>query len=281
MGILGTPKAGSGCGCCAPCTTTIVCSSPCGSGNLAPGVLVTILSGATTIDSGTTNSLGSVTLTIGSAGTYTVTTTGTSRYQNTSGSHALVCGGTTTINLTTGTGYTCLSCFQQPVPNTLFLTVAGTPYTVTNINSGPIVTALVPIANLMVPSASANCTTPANPCTGPISGNLSVPFIFAAGGCSVNQQWAACTDCTVVALTGSPCPTPQNTAHFPNFNNVFITTVFNPQWTIFPNCIGICTVGDSSMVSWTSRPTPVNISMSFSIGVDGTTPPVLTATLTE
>jgi hypothetical protein len=262
------------------CTTKICLSSGCGGG--ATNVLVTILNGSTRISSGATDSTGCVTLSIPSAGSYTVTTSGSARYANTSGTHALTCGGVTTISLSPASGYSCLACWQEPVPNTLFLHVAGTAYPVVNINSGGIITASVPISNLLVPVATANCSlTVANPCTGPTTGNLSVPFIFAAGGCSVDQQWAACTDCNVAALSGSPCPTPQNSANFPNFNNVFITTVFNQQWERFPTCIGVCTVGDSSIVSWTSRPVPVNITINFPVGVDGTNPPVATATLTE
>jgi hypothetical protein len=266
------------------CTTKICLSSACGGG--ATNVLVTILNGSTTISSGTTDSTGCVTLSIPSAGSYTVTTAATARYNSTSGTHALTCSGVTTISLSTASGYSCLVCWQEPVPNTLYLTVAGTAYPVININSGPTITASVPISNLLVVAANADCTTTTvNPCTAPVSGNLSVPFVFGIGGCSVNQQWSACTDCAVADTSGSPCPTPVNSTNYPYFVNGTIGDGFGELWQSSPPprtvCSGLCGNGDSSSQSWSSRPVPVNITITFPIGVDGTNPPVLTATLTE
>lgn len=106
---------GSPC-CCGACTTTI-CVTGCG-GNLA-GVTVTIKSGVTIIDSGTTTAGGCVTLTIPSAGSYTVVVSG--GFTNNTSTHTLSCGGSTTIGLgSPPAGSIC--CGTCPVPLTLTLT---------------------------------------------------------------------------------------------------------------------------------------------------------------
>ena len=277
---MGYTNQDPGC-CCGGCDTKICLANTCGSGGSGTNVPVTILSGSTTISSGTTDNTGCVVLSIPNAGTYTVTTAATARYNSTSGSHALTCGGVISITLTPKSDHSCLPCFQEPVPNTLYLTVAGTAYPVVNINSGPTITASVPISNLLTTTQFApDCATVRpNPCT-IAAGNLSVPFIFGSGGCNVDQRWFACTDCS--HDSGISCPSPKNSSTYPYYNNSFNDATFIGLWKQGIKCFGICNGGISdSLPSWTSRPVPVNITINFPNSIDGTTPPVLTATLTE
>jgi hypothetical protein len=83
------------------------------------GASVMVLSGVTTIASGTTGANGCVTLNIGSAGTYTVNVTAAG-YNNYSASQNLTCGGETDINLCA-----CPNCFGASPPNTIHITVTG------------------------------------------------------------------------------------------------------------------------------------------------------------
>jgi hypothetical protein len=115
-------------GCCCgggSCSTTI-CVVACGIG--IPGSTVSVLSGGTTVATGTTTTGGCVALTIPSAGTYSVTTTVPGFPASTS-SQTLTCSGTTTINLGSPPmgGVCCGSttsspCNCAPYPTTIFIT---------------------------------------------------------------------------------------------------------------------------------------------------------------
>lgn len=96
-------------GCNCSCSTTI-CVVLCGVGAIS-GASVTILSGGMTIAGGTTGGGGCVTLSIPSAGTYTVqVVVGGTMVHN--ASHSLTCGGTLTIS--TAPGVAC--CGGCPIP---------------------------------------------------------------------------------------------------------------------------------------------------------------------
>ena len=99
-------QPGACCGCSASCTTTI-CVTGCNATPLS-GASVTIRSGGATVASGTTTSpAGCVTLTIPSAGSYTVVVSATGFTTDTS-TQSLACGGTTTIALNVdAVNYTC------------------------------------------------------------------------------------------------------------------------------------------------------------------------------
>jgi hypothetical protein len=128
---MGLTMQDPGC-CCGGCTVTIcVSSSACVTGTPIPGALVTIKSGSTTVASGTTSSGGCVTLTIPSAGTYTVDVTAT-EWTNFSGSRALTCGGTANVSFTSvATGYFCCNAWPVPLPDTIFFTMCGVTWTLT------------------------------------------------------------------------------------------------------------------------------------------------------
>ena len=113
LGGLGSPCCCGG----GPCSITI-CVSACS----APlvGDPVTVKSGSTTVASGTTNGSGCVTLTIPSAGTYTVVVTDPT-FGTLSGNYALTCGGL--LNLSYGnppSGSVC--CGVCAIPLSLVLT---------------------------------------------------------------------------------------------------------------------------------------------------------------
>ena len=110
---LGGVGCEGGTDCCGGCTNRI-CVEFCNSG--VPGVLVQVKSGATVIASGTTDATGCVSLNIGSAGTYTVVASLTG-FTTVTGSHAMTCGGGTTITFS--------------IPTTLFLTDSAETVTLT------------------------------------------------------------------------------------------------------------------------------------------------------
>jgi hypothetical protein len=118
--------------CCGGCTTTI-CVNGCGAA-LGAGDTVNIISGSTTVATGTTGSGGCVTLSIPAAGSYTVQVIdpnfGTKEFTET-----LTCGGTVTVRLgATPTNGTC--CDNCIFPDTLFVTDAIQTTTLTFNGSG-------------------------------------------------------------------------------------------------------------------------------------------------
>jgi hypothetical protein len=119
-------SSGKGCGCC-ECADVEVHVTGCGT-NLV-GATVTIKSGATVIDSGTTGAGGLVTLTIPAAGSYTVIASATGWGTN-STTHSFTCGGTFTFALGTPVGTVC--CDGCPVPTTLSLTDVNTTISLTH-----------------------------------------------------------------------------------------------------------------------------------------------------
>ena len=112
--------------CGGTCETTICVVSPCTPGGgtfFATGVLIQILSGLTVVASGTTTSNSNcLILTIPSAGTYTVTTSGNPRYVDTTQTATLACNNILTINLTAASGYVCTCTWMEPIPTTLTAT---------------------------------------------------------------------------------------------------------------------------------------------------------------
>lgn len=109
------PGACCGCGC-----NTTICVVQCGSVPVY-GASVVVASGSTTVASGTTGSGGCVTLSIPSAGSYTVqvTVSGTMVYN---ASRTLSCNGTITVALS-ASGLVC--CGGYAIPYNLTLTDAG------------------------------------------------------------------------------------------------------------------------------------------------------------
>jgi hypothetical protein len=115
-----------GCSCCGGSCSTTICVVACGIG--IPGSTVSVLSGGSTVATGTTGSTGCVSLTIPAAGAQSVTVTIPGFPANTS-SQTLTCGGTTTINLgSPPTGGVCCGattsspCNCAPYPETIFIT---------------------------------------------------------------------------------------------------------------------------------------------------------------
>lgn len=137
--ILGTPKGGSGCGCCGGCTCNSgVCVQTCaGTAILGATVTVSSLTPVTT----STGGCASVCLdSLGGAGSYlvTVSKTGYITYSNT---RAMTCGGTIFVSLlpvgsTPTATFTITGCCSLLLPNAL-VTIAGNVYT-TN-SSGQVV----------------------------------------------------------------------------------------------------------------------------------------------
>lgn len=131
---------GSPC-CCGGCSVTFCAkSSVCKTGTPIPGVTFTVLSGMTVVATGITGPTGCVILSIPSAGTYTVTTSG-GGIAGTSGSHALTCGGDLTVTSNTlASGFGCCSGYGVPLPLTLFASVCGAMATLTATVSGGSIT---------------------------------------------------------------------------------------------------------------------------------------------
>ncbi len=120
MGVFSLGNIGHPC-CCGGCNT-IICVTGCGA-NIV-GATVTIKSGATVIGTCTTVAGGCCTITIPSAGTYTVVVSAAGWTTNTS-SHSLTCGGTTTISMGNPPAGT-ICCGPCPIPTTLTLTDSNT-----------------------------------------------------------------------------------------------------------------------------------------------------------
>jgi hypothetical protein len=113
FGVLGTVGCATGCSCAGNCTQRFI---PYVCGNFTScfvvGSLVSVYTsmGGTLIASGTTNSLGSVTLNIGVTGSYYVTATAPG-YPNYAATRTLVCGGSTSLSLPpAGPYYACCTC---------------------------------------------------------------------------------------------------------------------------------------------------------------------------
>jgi len=177
-----------GCNCPAGCMTTVCVTTTCGTTVAVVGAVVTVLSGATVIDSGTTGGGGCVVLAIPSVGTYTVTIEvgGVVAY---SGSQALLCGGTNTIAVASGSGIEC--CGSLAIPDELFLTDAlGTLPLFLNPIFGP---ALVWTGcRILSLSAVTRTITPVDVCTpvGPAPNNVVICYFMrcSAGALILQRQ---------------------------------------------------------------------------------------------
>jgi hypothetical protein len=267
---MGLTNQDPGCCCSGACTTTICLANQC-TGGVSTNVLVTILSGGTTISSGTTGLLGCVTLSIPSAGTYTVTTAATTRYASTSSSRALTCGGTTTITLFAKTGYGCLPCFLEPIPDTLIFTVDGVPYSISGIVTGGGTVNFTDTrsnAGMLTfgPFYSCSGAMTTNPCVS--GGSLTTKFIvtFQTGGanpCSVNQIYAFTSTCTH-DVAHVPCVFPTD---YPFYSNDLTSgggTFF--QWNSGALCLGYCNSNCNQAISiGTGNPVPVNLTLTYSL----------------
>lgn len=121
-------------GCCCGCSVT-VCVHDCAGANLS-GATVTILSGAMVVATGTTGSGGCVTLSIPSAGSYTVQAAiGGAVFYSTSAS--LACGGTVTLTQSNiAAGFGCCSGFSLPLPLTLMVSLCGQMWALTATVTG-------------------------------------------------------------------------------------------------------------------------------------------------
>ena len=175
--------------CCGGCTVTIT-PSFCGAPIADCGVA--IYSGASLIASGTTDGTGSVTLTIPSAGTYTVKAT-LSGFDPVSASRALTCGGTAGIAFSTPTALSVTDSYQTT--NIPFI-AGGSPW----IYSGCYE---LPEAETGTPSGSgALCTSAAI-----TSGNCDIFYEIQcnAGTWSVYRAWGACCWSTPVNTPPFTC----------------------------------------------------------------------------
>jgi hypothetical protein len=191
--------------CCGGACSTTICAKNCSNGNIN-GALVTIESGATTIDSGTTDVSGCVTLTIPSAGSYTVVVTQgpTTLF---SGTKTLTCGGTVTFN-----------CFTA-LPNTIYFTFGGVTVALTRTGgtwSSNCTTTVssVGFATYTGPPGFERCTSCGNTGNVPISfavscpdagGNVQVAMGYPMFNCQSATPQTCCLYDTVDISTPCTC----------------------------------------------------------------------------
>ena len=254
--------------------------SPCtGYGTVyATSVTVTITQGSTVVYTGTTSSnTGCLAVTIPSVGTYTIATSGNARYNNTSGSHALTCGGSVVINLTAATGYGCACPWLEPVPHTLTAT-GGTGSTTFSIAGGFPVNFVLPCSvTVLIPDPFGNCggTIVADPCTTTTGLNVTFTFFNPGGGpvCSVEELFLCSTDCDQTTCTGST----------PSFYRRTVSTGgLVDQWGNPLLCFGYCGFSDGYTYNFVPPlPVPVNVTMTFGVGTFGMNAPISSVTLTE
>lgn len=209
-------STGTGCGCCGspppPVCNTTICPIDC-NGNPINGAAVAILSGGTTVASGTTSGDGCVTLNIGTAGTYTVDVSA-SGYNSFSSSETLSCAGTTTISMTLASGYTCSPCCGAQVSGgavTPTVTDANGTYAMlvgTDIGSGGCYYAVA-----FTPVMS-KCQQPGG-CNALVSGTIGYEYYLSCNGFGVMtlQRWwgtsifpgAGQINCLADLITSSAC----------------------------------------------------------------------------
>jgi hypothetical protein len=291
---MGYTNQDPGCCCNESCTTTICVRSPCGpedsSGNPtsgATGVTVTVSNSSGFSTQGTTpsgvSSLGCVTLTIPASGKFTVATSGSARYNNTSQVLTLGCSTTTTIILTAASGFIC-SCFaNEPIP--AMLTVTGgngsAPLDPTNFTF-----TLPASADVLVSDISGTCngTVEANPCT--VGDELTVQFSPGQDPnvCfSIVQSWTRSTDCN---QSDSGTITTDDFSFYLNSNQ---GAGFIEQWLNGPPsdadsvCMGFFSQDDLSTGNSTGTPpfpVPLNITINFPAG-GFSSPPITSITITE
>jgi len=180
---------GGFCGGCCGCNTTI-CVLQCGSLPVF-GASVAILSGGSTVAAGTTGGTGCVTLSIPSAGSYTLqaTVSGTMVYN---ASRALSCNGTTNISITAADVVCCGGC---AIPYDLTLTDAvGSLSFIYYTGSG---TCPTWYGGRIVTELSCPVTTPGGICVSgaPSSGPVRICYSMICctpdpGDCCPNQSSA-------------------------------------------------------------------------------------------
>jgi hypothetical protein len=275
---LGGLGAGSSpCCCVSGCTAKICLLNTCG--GVATSVPITVTKGAFSY-SGTSDPItGCMTFTIPAAGSgYTVTTTGAGRYANSSNSVSLTCGGAST-NITLGpkSGYVC-GCFAEPIPTTLSYTLDGQTGTITLVSGSASLSLCAPQTIITYPATQCTSFLAANPCT-IAAGSAQAQFLFNfTSTCQIIQKFWCGTDCTDLATSGcthQPIYIASSCAHFaPNF---IATTTCDCIW-LFTGGIG--RFGQTGLVQigptlGPGLPTPVNISVTFSVP-SGTCGPVFT-----
>jgi hypothetical protein len=190
---LGTPPSG--------CTTDVCVISPCDSSGTfnATGVTVTVSQGSDVIFQGVaTGGFQCLSVPIPANGTYTVATSGNPRYNDTSHSVGLTCGGEFKVPLVAAANFVCVCFANEPVsPNLMISGGAGSAVIPSQIQ--PQTFTLPASVNALTADAFGTCdgTITADPCTTG-TGTINVSFTFASHGCNdIQQGWTAASDCTV------------------------------------------------------------------------------------
>lgn len=192
--------------CCGPppdCTLTVTvtgCSS-----RPVKGVTVTLKLGGTTVDSGTTDSGGHITLSAPCGATYDLTANAGARLTTYSGTWSPVSGAyTQTIGLSAVTGYHCCAGCGPPWPVSLFLSLptAGTltanyPDTVITSSGSTIGWA---VSYTYTGVSCYDCTTDCGT-IGPGTGNVTVHYGILCPE-SVGTPWKLAVWATVVRIGG-------------------------------------------------------------------------------
>jgi hypothetical protein len=293
MGVFSLGSIGAGSCCCGPaptCTTKVVCTS-CSTGETtgpATNVLVTILNGTDEVSSGTTDSTGSVTLTIPATGTFTLTTSGNARYTPTSGTGRITCGGVTTVPLSPADGFICFPCWAEPIPTNLTVTCAGVE-TVVNVGEGGLFSVCLsvspPGSAITTPSGLCNGSITSDPCTentDPVGVQITAFITDESGSaCNATQEWQVATACTVPSDGGGDAAFEFYSAGAPD-------CLFSPgvqdMWspTEFTCDVQITQIENVEASFGTGNPVPVNITVNFPAGpISGLAAPVASLTITE
>lgn len=291
MAVCPGPQCGTCPGPCGANPIKVCCINTCNGGQPATGVTVQIYSGDTLVATCTTDSTGCCTFPDLPPGSYTVTTTTDNpRYQSSSTSANLTCGGTLGITLSPAENYFCSPCFNEPIPIHLVANIDGTLFNF--IGNSP--------ANLYPSASFLNTINPAggtvfcppdpspNPCT---MGGIAYALISfdSSGSCTVSQYWCQATDCTQVV--SDECPSTP-------FDYIAGEGIFSdgsgagscanvgapfpqPQWNE-GTCEGFCLNGaDASASIGTGNPVPVNVILTFTSSAGSPSPPFPTMQITE
>jgi hypothetical protein len=281
-------------GCCCnqqSCTTTICTLSPCttldGTTPAATGVTVTVTNSSGFSFSGVTPSgaggLGCLVFTIPASGLYTVATSGNQRYNDTSATHQLNCGGEFKIPLTAAGNFIC-SCFStEPISPNLLIT-GGTGTATIPSNTFPQAFTLPASVPVLTPGDHTSCNgeTLEDPCTTG-SGSINVSFVFNSGeggksGCNdIQQSWLATTDCNANISDGG------GSTALDFYAGTGIGPGENEEWGTPTECMGAIASADSVDPTYPSpQSVPIMFTVSFPVGpITGTNPPISSVTVTE
>jgi hypothetical protein len=128
MSVNAINQAPGGCGCpTAACNITFHVTGPCGTSGNA-GASVVVKRAGVTINSGSTNGAGNVTLDVVTATAFDLTVTKAGCTTYTSTITTPTCGSTVNVGLTTVAGFNCLSLCTDPLPNNLNNSLGMLPF---------------------------------------------------------------------------------------------------------------------------------------------------------